>query len=552
VSRATLVIELGPGRLQGGVLRSGRLTPVHSVTLDPAQWEAAWKDALRPLDAPLRAVLAGIGAPALPATVLHHSPTAVSDVFSCPARRGSTNEAALLALGDAAGFSLDENPSDAYALATDRSGEPRQTHTLIAAETDEASTALVEWLNRAGVRCESIIPMPACHLRSVVLRTLSECAPSRGSGVAPGAGTGARVFLRVGENRSQLAAGIEGRVKLVRHVALDIQTLVDALALPLTVRGPDGTSEVRLGRDEARSILFRIGIPERDTVIDQDRGITGAAVLPALQPVLQRALVEMRQSLRFGLEEPERSTCQFVLLGLGALVPRLGDVLAAQLSLPAALPSIPETAHTDLEEAVAQLPKLPINLLPRRAAAGVGARRVRLALVGGTALALAVGAADAGLTWMQLREASAHAETLRASTSHARKFLAAREHLQERREAIDKTLAAADKAAGASPDWSAWLTELAGITPDGVRLAEITMSADGPQPKCEVRGVVRSDSGRADPIAFIKALQASPLVSQVALGATQRAASGDGSTDFQATISLLALPRTADSQETPR
>ena len=35
----------------------------------------------------------------------------------------------------------------------------------------------------------------------------------------------------------------------------------------------------RLGRDEARSILFRIGIPERDTVIDQDRGITGAAVL---------------------------------------------------------------------------------------------------------------------------------------------------------------------------------------------------------------------------------------------------------------------------------
>lgn len=98
-----LLVEIGPGRLQAGLWRSGALTHVHTVLLDEAGWEQAWKEGLRPFDAELRKAITEITAPGIEAVAFFHSPSVVVDVFSSPAAGRSGADAALLALADAAG-----------------------------------------------------------------------------------------------------------------------------------------------------------------------------------------------------------------------------------------------------------------------------------------------------------------------------------------------------------------------------------------------------------------------------------------------------------------
>ena len=535
-----LLVEIGPGRLQAGVWRGGVLSPVHTVTFDDSIWEGAWKEGLRPLDAPLREALAGLSADATthPTVGFYHSPTAVADVFTCPGGGRASAEAALLALGETAGFSLDENPHDHCVLKTEpaRVGVGgaalgKQTHRLIAADTDAGAAAVTSWLERAGLRVRAIAPVTAAHIKTLIDRVAGSEHP------------GATIMLRVGEHRSQLAASIGGRLRLVRHVSLDLQTLTQALTLPMTVRSAAGTSEARLSRDEARAMLFRVGIPERDMVIDEARGLTGAAALPLLQPVLQRAIVEMRQSLRFGLEEPERDGARLVVIGPGSAVPNLGEMLAALLSLKAASPSCPDEHRTDLEDAGAHASALGINLLPYGSVLTQGVRRVRMALMAGAACAAVYAGMDGAMTWYQTRELSDKIEALREPTRQAREFLEDKEKTASRDNQMSRLRRAIDGAIGEAAPWSAWMEDLAALTPDSVKLRDITMTSDSGTARCEVRGEIRPDgAGRAEIGPFVGALERSALVSNVSLGGTQRSGNGDGAVEFQTSVTLWRLP----------
>lgn len=541
-----LLVEVGPGRLQAGLWRSaggGALSPVHTVLFDESIWEGAWKDGLKALDVPLREAVAALGVPVggLEAVGFYHSPTAVAEVFSCAGGGRASADAALLALGEAAGFALDENPHDQCVLCVDPSrgtpaGTARQTHRLICADTDAGASAVTGWLERAGLRVKAIAPMPAAHIRSLI-----EEATSSGH-------EGATVMLRVGEHRSQLTASLGGRIRLVRHVSLDIHTLTRALTMPMTARTGNGMSEVQLSSDEARAVLFRVGIPERDTVIDAPRGLTGGAALPLLQPVLQRAVVEMRQSLRFGLEEPERATARLVVVGPGSAVPNLGEMLAAQLQLTAALPRCPGEHRTDLEEAGAQAGRLGINLLPYGTALEQGVRRVKMALLAGVACAAVYAGIEGGTTFAHTRALKQKIAALEGPTREAREFMEGKERLAARDGAMGALNRSLDRAVGVGAPWSAWLAELASMTPASVKLRDITMNGESGTAKCELRGVVRGINGaRADIGAFVARLEQSRLVSQVSLGGTQRAggaADGNesGGVDFQASVTLLTVP----------
>src|SRR5262249_38213525 len=108
-----------------------------------------------------------------------------------------------------------------------------------------------------------------------------------------------------GEHSSVLAAMMNGRLCFVRTLGLGVDALVDALTRPIRVRqGPEGfRPRVTLERGAARDLLLAMGVPGPDVVVDPQRGIDGSAVLPLLQPVVQRICIEVKQSLRFGMEE---------------------------------------------------------------------------------------------------------------------------------------------------------------------------------------------------------------------------------------------------------
>lgn len=539
MSKSSIILELGPGRLRACEVRAGQITRDATVRFDAPGWDESFRAELNALDQPLTTALAAIGwtrgAKPTHVGLAYHAPTTTCEVFSCPGAGSSGDEAAMLALCDSFGQDAGAHPYGMLGIARDAAGDARQTHRLITAETDETAERLNAWLSRAGLHAEWIAPMPAFHLCELVRSTM-ENAADRGA-----------VILRVGEHRAHLAAAVAGRLRLVRHVSLDLATLTEALTLPLTVRDTSGTREVRWDADKARSVLLTHGIPERGSVVDPATGVNGAAMLPGLQPVLQRALVEMRQALRFGLEEPERAATRFMIYGPGAAVPHLGEVLAGQLGLAFALPERRGESEGDLERAASF--KTPVvNLLPRRAAAAVGSRRVRIAMVAGAAIALGWAGVEGVMAYSQMREIESQRASLAATAAAAEEFIAQSEAIRIERQRLDRLNDAVREVVGDSPDWSAWLNELATVLPPSATLTDIACSQDSNEPRCDLRGTIRLEPGAIDLTGLVQRFEASPLVAGVSLGGVQRSSAVPGASEFQATVRLVPLPVTASTR----
>jgi cell division ATPase FtsA len=149
-------------------------------------------------------------------------------VYSCPRAAGAAraNEAAGLALAEAASFPLDSNCSDLCSVATDHGGPARelQNHTLAVAEADATLVALEACVRGAGLEVESLVPADAALLAQAVHHAMS------GKGEA-----GTRLVLSIGEYSSIVAAAGKGRLRFARQIALGTESLVEALAREVRV-----------------------------------------------------------------------------------------------------------------------------------------------------------------------------------------------------------------------------------------------------------------------------------------------------------------------------
>ncbi|MEZ6211894.1 MAG: hypothetical protein R3B46_11690 [Phycisphaerales bacterium] len=117
-------------------------------------------------------------------------------------------------------------------------------------------------------------------------------------------------------------------------------------------------------------MLFEIGLPERDTVVDAARSIRGSDILALISPVLQRCVVQVRQTLRFGLDEGARTHARLRVEGPGSRIPGLAEMISEETGLP--LDGVGETGAAfdapghpdgDLMTAVRSTPR-DVNLVP--------------------------------------------------------------------------------------------------------------------------------------------------------------------------------------------
>lgn len=515
-----------------------------------ADWAGGWPGCLEPLGERLRSWVAELELGGLPASVLYSGPETVVAVFTCPATAGAEagQRAAALALADAARFGLDANPSQFSTLTTDAPGgaggdeaaQPAQMHTLAVADTEATTRAMTEWLREAGLSPERIIPAMAPAVRAAV-----EAALERSSAARP------IVALYSGEHGSVLAAAGGGRLRFVRVIGLGVELLAAALSREILPREAGGFPTV-LDRASARALLYRAGVPRRGQVADAVTGLHADAILPLLQPVLQRCVVEIKQSLRFGLSEGERGSAELVTLGPGAVVPRLTELIGelCGLKVAASERATPEgdvlSSRSGLiAEAVAGRAE-GVGLLPVAVQKERAANRLRTALWIGTAAAATLVGLDATLVRLELgqeREVLAQLEERVAAAGPAAEasaqLAAARVGLVGAERRIEERLAQ-------SVEWDALLAVLAERTPPAVRLAEVELAYESGRPVCRLRGRAQMTNGE-DPSRAVKsyldALAAARIVSACRLGATQRAEM-DGSIvqSFDMTLSLVGLP----------
>jgi Tfp pilus assembly protein PilN len=551
VPKTRVVIELSPSRLQATLVRGRDAARTLYERIRIPDYAETWPAALDALQPRLAAMIKDLGVRKPEATLIYSSPTATAGVFSCPERAGGTRAraAARLALAESADLALDASPHALDYLSTDRraaDGQAAHIHTLGIADSETTSQALAEWLVRAGTSPAVLIPADVPGLVTAVDTALAQAGEDQ-----------VAVVLFVGEHSSVLTAASAGRLRFVRQIGIGTASLVDALAREIRPAGQE-RPPVTLDPATAAALLLSHGIPVRDQEVDQGRGLTGDSVLPLLQPILQRCIVEIKQSLRFGLDERERGRVRLFGSGPGSSIPRLVEVIGAQagMQVEAAEPG-PRVLSDELCGATSTwlaMRPLALNALPRGLDRQLSARRLIRATWAGVGVGCALLAVDAYRTHQLSDAAQRSVAELRARLAAAAQATSIQNNLV----AASAALAAARERVAARLNggtrWDAALAVMADRTPPSIRLQQIQMFSEGAKPVCRIIGhaPLADAADTSAPLkAYLDALSSSPIISSCRLGATQRATGPDGPIqNFEMTLWLVELaPRNTDLGE---
>lgn len=554
MQRRCVLVEICPSQMRAALVVRGRVVASRSVGHWLPDWKESWPKGLVSLAPALRTMLSELGADGLPATIFYAAPHGAAGVYSCPASAGArgAESAARLALADASEFAPEANPTMIFRLAVDHGpraegAEGPQIHTLAATDSEAGVRAVTELGTECGLDVRAVAPADTVALASTVRAVL---AASKGPGAA--------VALRIGSWGTVLAAAAGGRLRFVRQISVGTASLVSALTGE--VRSTDGAPAPRaLDRERAGSLLARSGIPARGSVFDAESGLGADAVLPLMQPVLQRWIVEVRQSLRFGLTEPERAGAHMVPMGPGSQVPNLARLIADQLGLtvaePDSTPAGPPLGGGSIEDHAAGILGDAELLVPSERAEGRRLATIRRGMWIGIGAACALGAVDGVSAWFELAGARAQQERVKASLADAARVVDIGRSLGDREAAVR---ASRQKLVGwMSPRarWDALLAVLGRETPASIRLSRVEMRFEGRQPECSIRGHAAASPGSdatASLKSYMEGLSASPIVQKCTLGSARRMQDGDsGRTEFEVVITLVGLPADLDQAMAP-
>lgn len=551
LSASHAIIEISPSRLDVSALRAGVVIGVRSLRFDRSEWPTGLDEALHHLEGPLTAMVAELRLVGASATVVYTTPGGSCSLTSCPAAAGlaRAEQAALLAASSTSEALSAGAPSDVVCVAIDKPagsalvaelGAP-QVHVLAATDAEARLDGLARLCDAAGLKVARLVPTEGAMLdaavRSVTCTRQPHSRPPQSSD--PNA---LDVVLWLGDHSGVLAAGVPGRLVFVRSIRLGVEALVEAMTRPLRSGSMGSETPVTLSRAQARTLLSSVGVPEANEEIPDHPGLSGAALLPHMQPLLQRLATEIKQSLRFGVPESLRASAS--LRVLGATIPRLSEVLAAQtgvVSLPALVGQPARSVGIGPGSGGSEIRLLPTRLSERRAG-----RRAQLALMAG--VALAAGVIGVELTWTRHDlevERGRLALTQPASDEGVKAAQALQEALAQRA-LLTTTLASMRAALPDAPALGAVLGALANHTPESIRISELSLITGEGSPRLCARGSILY-SEVADPAGlmqtYVNDLAGLPIFSNAKLGKAQRSTlNGRELQSFEITLEVLPLP----------
>jgi Tfp pilus assembly protein PilN len=538
LNHARLQIELAPTRLEIALVNGSEITKHFATQLNlPAELEP-WLAAVAGLGTVVKDAVAPWKLGEISATVVYAAPSTVAGVHACPLTAGQAAaiQAAALTLGESAGFDLASNATDAQVLARDPDttsvDAPPCFHCLAIADREVTLAALAQLCTAAGASLSRAIPLDALTLASATQQAMTDAGATK-----------AALDLHFAERSAAIVGVDKGRILFVRHVAIGSDTLAAALTGEGKLSTPEGTP-VRFDQAQAAELLLRTGIPGRGELVDALTGIRGEALLPLLQPAIQRLVVEIRQSVRFGLSEAARKTVSFRVSGLGAQIPRLESVIAEQINLPtasAAAPSLAEQPRRPSPTFVGDLAKLVrVSLLPAQAR-----RRVAVARV----VAMGVLGFDYMAASAEVGRARQKLASLEHKAAELRPIAEVDKRVQVVQQALFNARARMRDRMPVSLHWHSVLAMLAQQTPPAVRLSEVNLALQDGKPVARLQGRTYVTPG-VDSNAAIKQLldnlSGIPLVKQARLGATQRFQAQGGITQsFELTVHFVDIPSSA-------
>lgn len=528
LGKESVIIGLSPACLRVGVRSGNRLVRVERTWLDETSLDAMSAGDFMQLDDPLKDLLRRVThRPGPTADLVYCGQHALGEILSVGASgvgASGWRSAADLALRDylvSQGSDLSHWTTDMQACSTftNESGGVG-TNVLVVGDRDDSLDKLAAWLRRCG-----------CGIGRMF--------PTRGVLLAAGAGKAMELSSRttdaqsavmlLAEHFTVIAAGSAGAIKFVRCTDFGYSSLAEAIVRGVRSRGnvpPDGKGA--FGISMASSRLMQRGLPKRGEVFDTDLNLRGEDLLPLIQPVLQRFVIETRQTMRFAFDQSAMMRTTLSIFGPGAGIPGFDSALSGQLELPVERVCDSQPHGTIDEESAGEL-----LFVGETAGAGVvppseSLRRRHRTLSGSMWTGAAAAAAlVAGLSF----HAESHRKRMESVlASHAPAIKRIEDHDEARQRAIvlaDQVSAAQKvlgQAFGGRARWSAGLAEVSRLTGSEIQISELTgrMDSTGARgPMLNLKGIASSERGRPPSMdalgKFISRLSSSPLVDSVEL-----------------------------------
>lgn len=449
-------------------------------------------------------------------------------VNSCP-KVVSGESAALLALSEASALSVFDAATCVMKLGIDRGGHgEQQHHSLAFAESDAILLALQDFVEGASLRFAGAIP----HSATAIATAFAHAAAA--------AITAPIVSLYLGVQCSAIVASDGGRIRFARSLPIGIAPLAQIiereLARVISEQPNAGQTIAELPSGPVAKLMLT-GIPRRGVPCGNLPGISLDAMVPFVQPVLQRLAVEIKQSIRFGFSEQTRSAVRLVVCGPGAAVDGLGEIVATLAG---------SGSHEIMSRASSAVPpSLKQQLLVATTVAST--RRgyeLRRAMFVGSMLAMCAVAADAGLSRLAVTQLQTEIAGLSTSAKGAGATLA----LADRALSAEGTIAAvgARVKAWANPAIRPELLsrEIAAAVAGDAVLQEVDFRTDKISGIARLRGVSTNGDGRTVR-EIVSRLANSPMVTDAKLDALRkggRTAGGKEGDVFELTLRIAAMP----------
>lgn len=517
LKRDPILISLSPTSLRVGVVHGGEVVRSERVCIATSM-EETWVTGLRSLDDALRETLQTLHVkPGTPAAILYYSPRSVAEVFQVPASGTAAQQAVKLYLtqnlpNSGEGWLTqhqlisDDSKESSHTQAPTPGTQSRQTTALTYADSSQDADTLALFIRRSGLDVSGVMPAKAALLRNA-LQNPPERDEDRPN-----------VFLHVGEHAMTLTAWKGNKLLLARQAEVGYSLLVDAvLRAAASALKSDACT-----REFAIRTLFSSGLPLPGEMIDNSLGLSADTVLPSIQPAMQRYVIEVRQTLRFGMLESDVSRARVILTGPGAAIPTFAEMLSDMLEID--IQRDENLGNGTSDELVGNLviAKWLLGssgwILPPSVQVARTSRQTLQAVRYGAVAAAALLAVLAGRAYSGAGSLKSAIAELQPKASEIDTRLAARAQATKSAQSMEQINSLISAGLGTRTDWRAVLASLSSLMPSGMELEEVTGDYTSAEvmgsPAMLLRGLAPEvgANGASPTSEFIEALTNSPLV----------------------------------------
>lgn len=542
MKRKHAVVEIVADRIDLVVFSQGKAVGARRVPFKPGEDVAGWLKAIREAAEPLRTAVAELNAKGATARMIYQSATQTVELgsYTNTSENEALSAATLQAMESKA--SAGSGTIMRAAIAANRRVDgARRVQVITAIDREDVVRALVDLLEAVELDVGSITPLAVRSLAQQVARVMDPKSPRR-------------CWLDIGTHESCLVIGGGGQLLFSRTIGLGTDSLAQALMRP--VHSAEKAA-IRLTPAQARKALFICGVVDRSAPVPDLPDVRFGQLLPSVQPLLQRFVVEVRQSLRFGVNEADRADLSMVISGPGALVPGFGGLLGDELEIEAKteLPAWsdswerPGATIGDWSETADIAGVLDeVNLLPQALESSRRKQQFRRWLWAGAAAAVAMIGFDAFRMHVQVEDARKQASMIESRQTDAANLHETSERLAAIAADMDAVRATIDERLGQPVDFQALLLEMGEVCPEDVKLRSAGFSWSEDHLQATVTGyALPGADGESPRVAlerFIHDLGSSPLIADVSLGYVTKSGVGDvEAQEFEAVFRVVPLPR---------